>query len=122
MKKKLVFLLVMLFILSMPFVAKANSSGFSLDSYNTSYSSKGNLWYYGTGSIDFGVTNFTGGVARINFRRVRSLFPDSTVVTFYLDSNSGNYYQKTASVSDQYGYYYQVNRLSGYPKGTAFGR
>lgn len=122
MKKRIRIVLLMLCILFIPVVASANTSSFSLNSSNTSYSSKGRPWYYGTGVVDFGVMNFSGGVARINFREVKTYWPDSTVATFYLDSNTSNYYSKATSVSDQHAYYYQVNRLSGYPKGTAFGR
>lgn len=104
-------------------VVMANSASFSLGPDDTWTSSKtSNPWYYNTGVIDVGVTNFKGGTASMQFMEVRRFAPDVSRANFYMDSNNSSYYQRTINVSDQNAYYYTVSRYSGYPSGTVYGR
>lgn len=101
----------------------AHTDTFKLDKYNTSYSSKGNLWYYsGSFSIDVGVQNFSGGKADFSFKKVNELYPDSTLVRLKLDSINGSYFSGVANVNDQSSYYYEVDRISGNPAGSVFAK
>lgn len=119
-KKVTMILVCLLFISSLVY---ANSASFELDEYNKDVSSKGNLWYYsGPYKIDVGVQNFSGGRASFNFKQVKRLQPDTTLVSLYLDSNKGNYFAGVADVNDQSGYYYEVIRISGRPAGNIFAR
>lgn len=101
----------------------ANSSSFSLGPDDTLVNTKtSDPWYYDTGVIDVGVSNFKGGTASMSFMEIRRFSPDRTKASFYMDSNTSNYYQRTIDVSDQNAYYYKVSRSSGYPSGTVFGK
>lgn len=122
-KSKIIYVLAALLVLSLPNLVSANSASFSLGPNNGYYSSKDNLWYYsGSYNIDVGVQNFSGGSANFRFKRVQRWAPDATLVNLSLNSTQGSYFASVANVNDQSGYYYEVTRLSSYPKGNIFAR